>query len=189
MGKDNRHIIVDGPLAYVPLTLGMVAVIDAEDVDLVAPYVWHAFKHGRTFYARTNVKRNTGKGYTSLRMHRLILRAPKGMTVDHQDGDGLNNRLRGEAGNLRVATQQQNAMNRRLARNNTSGQSGVYWKKEAGRWTAQLGSKGTKRTIGYFDTKQEAIEARQKQAAEVFGEFAPSHQMTSLPGMFQGAKG
>lgn len=80
-----RNIRVEGNIAYVPLSKGLVAVIDADDYDIVAGINWYAQKSGRTFYAKTNLPRVNGRqGF--LQMHTLIT----GFDItDHIDAMGL----------------------------------------------------------------------------------------------------
>lgn len=80
--------------------------------------------------------------------------------VDHVDGDGLNNRVE----NLRDVTNQDNAKNQRMRRNNTSGITGVFWSKSRNKWVAQIRINGKRNHIGRFDDKAEAAEVYRKTA-------------------------
>ena len=105
--RKPSEIRVDGEVAYVSLSQGYVAVIDAADAPLVTGRAWH-YTHG---YAATTVYRGNGRqGY--LAMHRLILDAPDDLLVDHIDHDPLNCRR----SNLRLATPSQNSQNKAGAR-------------------------------------------------------------------------
>lgn len=87
--------------------------------------------------------------------------------VDHEDGDGLNNRW----GNLRQSTQSQNTSNSRLSKANTSGFKGVVLEK--GKWRAKVTKNYvTHHVHGYFATAEEAHAAYLRKAKELFGEFA-----------------
>ena len=91
--------------------------------------------------------------------------------VDHikqVDGSHAQDRL----SNLRIASRSQNAMNQRIARNNTSGYKGVYWQKTAGKWKAQIDSCGRRKYLGYFSTPEAAALAYDKAAKGLHGEFA-----------------
>lgn len=90
----------------VPLTRGQVAIIDAEDAEIVLPYKWCATSDGS--YAVSNF----GNGCL-VYLHRFLLSAPPGFEVDHVDGNGLNNRR----SNLRLATRGQNRQNSRIRSN------------------------------------------------------------------------
>lgn len=84
----------------VPLSQGLVAVIDDSDAPIVEPHRWCARRTDKKIYAVST------QGGRTTYMHRLVMGEPKA-EVDHVDGDGLNNRR----SNLRTATRQQNAVN------------------------------------------------------------------------------
>lgn len=99
-------------------------------------------------------------------MHRFLLglRPGDGNEVDHKDGDGLNNRR----SNLRLATRQQNNYNRHnVARNNTTGVTGVHYYKRTGKYTAHITRNYVTHHLGYFDTIEEAMIARATAAIEL----------------------
>ena len=112
------------------------------------------------------------------RVHREVAKAfigppPLGedgepLDVDHIDGDAMNNNVY----NLRYATKPQNAVNRGLAKNNTSGYKGVSFYKQSKKWESYIGYKGKKIRLGLFDCKIEAAKAYDKKAYELYGEFA-----------------
>src|SRR5206468_807565 len=94
-------------------------------------------KTGASGYVMYGTTRN-GKPIR-LYLHRLIIGAvPRGLTVDHVNGDVLDNRR----ANLRIVTHSQNHVNRhRQACNNTSDVRGVTWQGKvnpARPWCAQL---------------------------------------------------
>jgi hypothetical protein len=54
-----RQIRVEGQVAYVPLTRGLEAVIDAADVPLVEKQNWYAAADNNTFYAVCNASNHS----------------------------------------------------------------------------------------------------------------------------------
>jgi hypothetical protein len=90
--------------------------------------------------------------------------------MDHINGDTSDNRI----ANLRPATHTQNALNKGMHRNNTSGYKGVVWIKSRGYWTATIQVNGKRRRLGVFDSKEAAHEAYSAAAREHFGEWARS---------------
>ena len=86
-------------------------------------------------------------------MHSVIMNAPKGIQVDHIDGNGLNN----QKSNLRLVTNRQNCMNRHQI--TTSKYPGVTWNKRSRKWVAQAQIDGKHIHIGTFSTEKEAYEA------------------------------
>ena len=165
MTKKLRQIRIVGNLAYVPLTRGYEAIIDAADVPMVAGFNWYAQVKLHTAYAVRNGY--SGPNHREVRMHRTIMGEPDGMDVDHCDGDGLNNRR----ANLREATRKQNTHNQRTRSSNTSGFKGVTWHKAGGKWQAQIMMDGRKRHLGLFDTPEAAHEAYVSASKDLHGNF------------------
>lgn len=157
-------------IVFIPLTQGKVAVIDFSDFETVRKYKWHAHQRGRCWYAGSGALKG-------MQMHRLLLGAPRGVGVDHLDGDGLNNQRH----NLRLASKTQNGQAaRRKAINASSKFRGVnlktyVWRgsnKCTLRWTAQIRLNKKSIHIGYFSSEEAAARAYDKKARELFGEYA-----------------
>ncbi len=74
-------------------------------------------------------------------------------TIDHINGNGLDNRLC----NLREVTQQQNNQNhRKPPKHNTSGFLGVSFFKAGNKFAAHINIDGKKKHLGYFDDPEKA---------------------------------
>ena len=110
-----------------------------------------------------------GRLYQSHRLAWLIATGdwPAG-EIDHRDEAKDNNRL----ANLRPAGLDQNRHNVSLTSKNTSGFKGVGWRKQRGKWQAQIQVRRKKKHLGYFDTVEAARAAYRRAAVEHFGEFA-----------------
>jgi hypothetical protein len=131
----------------IPLTQGKVALIDDEDLALVSAHKWRAMRARNTWYALTRVPDPSKRdGRRTVGMHRLIMDAPAGVEVDHENHNGLDN----QRTNLRLAPDDGNRRNRRVNSNSTSGYKGVCWDKRDRKWRAQIQFDG-KRHYGYFD--------------------------------------
>lgn len=168
-----RMVRIEGDIAYVPLTKGHEAIIDAADVPLVEGKAWQAQIAKRGVYA--NHVFNEGGKLKRLAMHRLILAAPPGIFVDHRDCNPLNNRR----SNLRFATVQQNAMNQQTPSSSTTGRKGVCWNKRLGKWQAQIRVSGRLKHLGLFTNAEDAAEAYDTAALKHFGGFARPNAMES----------
>ena len=170
---EQRKVRVDGDLAYVPLTKGYTAVVDAVDLPIVGDWKWCAsIRYDCTgnvmcVYAQRRVKTSDGTA-TLLRLHRAILDPGKGFDVDHIDSDGLNNRR----SNLRAATRAQNTMNRRLQRTNKSGVKGVYFEARTQKWAAKIKADGQTVWLGRYERKEKAAEIYALACARLHQEFA-----------------
>ncbi len=108
----------------------------------------------------------SGKGL--VKMHVAIMQPPEGAYIDHRNGDSLDNRR----GNLRLATNAQNGMNRGMQSNNTTGYKGVVLHKPSGRYRVMLSANKRKVHVGYFDDITDAARAYNEAALLHHGEFA-----------------
>jgi AP2 domain/HNH endonuclease len=165
--KNKKPIRVEGNIAYVTLTKGYVAVLDAADVSLVEGANWHAEVKPRTVYAVSQSSRDADGKRRMIRLHRALMNAPPDMDVDHRNGHGLDNRR----DNLRLATCQQNQYNQRIHRNNTSGFKGVYWYTRIGKWRAMITHDGKQQHLGYHATPEAAYAAYCEASARLHGDF------------------
>jgi hypothetical protein len=118
---------------YIALTKGKFAIVDAADYERLSRCKWTASRCGVKRYAARK-----SKGRTIL-MHRELMDPPKGMDVDHIDGNGLNN----TRSNLRICTRRQNLCNRRPS-GGTSRHKGVHYRKQIGKYAASIKSRGAR---------------------------------------------
>ena len=140
-------------MKVIALSRGMSTLVDDDDFELLNKLSWYAVDGGAgNFYAVHSYW--VGDKSYKLKMHRLIMNAPKGAEVDHKDGNTLNNsRL-----NLRLGTHAENMRNYGLPKHNTSGVVGVQ--KSQGKWVATRQHQGKLISFGRFDTVEEASLAR-----------------------------
>jgi hypothetical protein len=149
-----------GAIVFLPLTQGQVTVIDFEDFDKVREGNWVAHRHGKKWSARGGNGKFRGR-----LLHRVLMDAPDGVQVDHQDRNPLNNRRY----NLRKATPVQNQGNRVKAHPGSSSLfKGVSWHRATGKWRAKI----QQRWLGVFPSEEEAARAYDLEAVKLFGEFA-----------------
>lgn len=159
-----RQIRIEGDVAYVPLTRGYEAIIDVADLHLIDGFNWTCLIGPRAVYAcRTGPRPKQQK----IIMHRLLMGNPKGLQVDHIDGDGLNNRR----SNLRLATASQNMCNQRLTARNTSGFKGVSWHGRSAKWQSHIMLHGKSHNLGQFNCPTAAHFAYAKASRAMHGEF------------------
>lgn len=153
-------------MKHIPLTQGKQAIVDDDDYDFLMQWKWHAHKFGHLYYAE-RTETSTEKRKT-IRMHRLLLNAPKELVVDHKDHDGLNN----TRNNIRMCTITQNNTNRRSEKHSASKYLGVCWFNRKQRWFASIRFNKKLIHLGSFINEKDAALAYNKRAAELHGEFA-----------------
>ena len=161
MSLIKRPIRTEGDIAFVTLTKGYEAIIDANDVDLVGQHNWCVRGGRNTLYATRGEGSKGNQRF--IRLHRFLTDAPKDLIVDHINGNGLDNRRC----NLRLVSNSENTRNQTIKNNNTSGYKGVSLYKATGRWCAKICVEGKQYFLGYFDTPEEASIAYQN-ASKIF---------------------
>ena len=111
----------------------------------------------------------TRKKVINFLAHRVVFALVYGYwpeTVDHEDGNSLNN----TAGNLRAATNSQQQANKGMRKDNTSGVKGVRylpWKNNTNPWQATCQGK----YLGMFRTCEAADAAYRAAAVAAYGAF------------------
>jgi hypothetical protein len=111
-------------------------------------------KTGKLKYRKIEFK---GVCYASHRLAFLaVTKAMPELEVDHIDGNGLNNKF----SNLRLVSHELNMKNKSLYKTNNTGQPGVSYFKQTGKWRAAISIGKIKKHIGYYDSIDDAISAR-----------------------------
>lgn len=146
---------------------GLETQIDPEDVFLLKKYNYHPIKDkGNNIYLRRSVRKNN-KCETEF-LHKDIINPPKGMQVDHINGDTLDNRKC----NLRPCTRLQNQYNRSLYKNNKSGYKGVSFIRRQKKYQATLKINGEVKYLGLYSDPKKAAIAYDLAAIKYYGEFS-----------------
>lgn len=140
------------------------AIVDCADYSSIISRrgTWYAWKGVRgNLYAHTACR-------PTVSMHRLISGAPKGMSVDHVNGNGLDNRRE----NLRVCTHSENMKNQG-PRNGRKYKGCYYNPKRLGRlkWSASIRANGKVEFLGRFATEIEAASAYDVASEKLHGVF------------------
>lgn len=153
-------------VVFIPLTQGKVTVIDFDDFEKVREFKWHVTVRKKRGYAARNSGHSEGKRRLIL-LHRELVEGA--ITVDHIDGDGLNNRRY----NLRAASYQQNNFAfRRKSSGCSSVFRGVTWDRRLRKWKAAFQLNRAYNHVGLFMSEVEAAKAYDSAVKKAFGEFA-----------------
>lgn len=158
---------------------GLFVLLDPEDFAAFGKHSWHANRaHPRNLYPRRTIRLGRGRKAKkgSVFLHREIMQAPKGVLVDHRDGNPLNC----QRSNLRLCTARENSANvvrSKLQKN--GGFKGVSWHPKAKKWQAQIAAgepraNGKRKIVylGLFTNPADAARAYDAAAVKAFGEFA-----------------
>jgi hypothetical protein len=143
---------------------GYRILIDDDMAPAILARKWHVSRRNYGVYFATTVWTFNGKSY-EVRLHRIIAEAPPGVLVDHRNGNTFDNRRE----NLRWCTDSQNAQNRSDSHSGIVGYRGVTIAGKKFRAKITVGKQIIH--IGCFDTPEEASEAYETKAKELFGEF------------------
>jgi len=144
-------------------------LVDEEDYEYLNQFKWHLHSGG---YVNRNQKYKVKPQKTY--MHREIMGLPEGKSIDHINGNKLDNRK----SNLRIVTKSQNMRNQKKSSNRTSIYKGVSQiLNRSKKWQAKIKFGGKTYRIGEYFTEQEAALAYNQAAIKHFGEYAKLNEI------------
>lgn len=154
--KQNRYIDCGSYYKielYFPFTYNVqdYAYISKPDFIIARQIFWSKTEHG---YARGK-NCMTGK---NVLLHKHITGTTQNDVIDHKNRNKLDCRRQ----NLRIANKQVNSLNRDTPNNSTTKCKGVSYDKQRDKYRAYGKLNGKQVWLGYFDDKEDAINARLK---------------------------
>lgn len=164
--NNNTYLIINSPKHG-----EFKILIDKEDINKLNKYKW-SIQMVRSVTDKDYVAFYATSGTVGF-LHRFVVNCPKGMVVDHINGNTLDNRK----SNLRICTHKQNSENRKLHKRNKNGCTGIFYDIGRGnnptpKWIAHICIDGKRKHLGRFNTKEEAVECRIKAEDKYYGEFS-----------------
>ena len=154
----------------IQLSNGGVALVDDSSVPRLSGRVWranHRYVAGKRAEVSAVVSGSSKNG-TFVQLHRFLTQCPVGLSVDHVDGNPLNNCL----SNLRICSASENMRNRKISRSNKCGFKGVYKDGKTPRYRAEIKANGKRYRLGSFQTAGQAHAAYLAAAQRLHGLFA-----------------
>lgn len=161
LNKKYNTYNLDGKYGIGYTSKGEEFYFDIEDYEKIKKYTWWIDKDGYVI-TENNKKR--------LSLHRLITNCSNDTVVDHKYGEHTRNDNRKY--NLRVCKQQNNMMNCKISKNNTSGVTGVVWDKRGNKWIAVITYNYKQIYLGGFNNFEDAVKARKEAEEKYFGEYS-----------------
>lgn len=144
----------------ITLTQGKIALVDDEDYEWLSQWKWTLLKSVSKGVTHYYGRRRGDKAL----LHRMIMKTPPLLEVDHKDRNGLNN----QKYNLRNCTRSQNMANQVLSYSKTKG---IYTNKN-GTIRSVITVNKEHIHLGYFTSVEEAVIAYNNVALHYFGEYA-----------------
>lgn len=165
--KTNKYVIYDNYVVGYTSNTNEKFYLDIDDYDTIKDICWN-----------TKVSKIDGFkqlcGYDYKNKRNVLFHNYIGFkNCDHIDRNELNNRK----SNLRPCSNTENAQNKSMYKNNTSGITGVSWHNKNQKWVASIRINGKQTYIGSFISKRDAMIARLKAEKKYFGEFAPNKEL------------
>ena len=99
-------------------------------------------------------------------IHRFVSNPKDDELVDHINRNKKDNRK----SNLRNTNKGVNAFNCDVRKNNTSGVTGVWYRKDTKRWASEIKVNGKKVSLGCFPTFEQAVKARKEGESKYYGD-------------------
>ena len=126
------------------------------DVPELMKYSWGKYANG---YSSSVIN---GK---KIQAHRFISKPTGTEIVDHINRNKKDNRR----SNLRNTNKSINSFNTDRRRNNKSGHTGVYYRNDTKRWTAEIIKDGLKICLGCYGKYEQAVNAREEAERKYYG--------------------
>lgn len=132
---------------------------DLEDYDKIKNFCWYFSYHNQYVVAKD-------ENHDTIYLHKLIM--PSKEQVDHIKHKKYDNRK----SQLRPASNAENCKNKSILKSNKSGVPGVWWNNRTSAWIAYITSDGVRISLGSFQKKEDAIEARYAAEDRYFKEYS-----------------
>lgn len=142
---------MESEIVKIQFSNGQIGIFDYCDLPILAKFKWYPVKKHNCWYIYANTENSTTT------FHKEKMRPPKGMEVDHIDGNGLDNREL----NLRISSHMMNQNNftRPVENGSKSQYRYVNWCNTRQQWRVQITFNNKTKTIGSFSNEIEAATA------------------------------
>lgn len=153
--KYNKYIKKDNYYIGYTSNTNKEFYIDLKDYNKVKEYCWYEMDIG---YCASRINNKV------ITLHKYLMNERK--IVAHINKNKLDNRRK----NLKYINSQQNAINRAIQSNNTSGYTGVFYDSYTQKWVSSI-TINRKNIVRRFKTKEEAIKCRKEFEKKYFNNY------------------
>lgn len=147
----------------------LYSLVDDDVYKWAKNYNWHGKEYKTNYRTIIYVGRYIQKNYRRkfVKLHQLVI----GMSIDGKLTDHKNrNSLDNQRHNLRFATSQENSMNASPYKNKKH--KGIIFRKDMNKWRSRIRYNNKLINIGHFVNKNDALNAYNMKAKELFKNFA-----------------
>jgi hypothetical protein len=159
-------------MRFIKLDKGCTAIVDEVDYDRVRKWKWRVHPNGWGMYAYRRFVTPDGKHHRRFLHHEVMgFKPPKGLVVDHADGNPLNC----SRSNLRLCTHAQNDVNKPANRTQKSSKyKGVSHIRNllSRPWRVRISYENKKYFLGHFADEYSAMKMYNVWAYRLYGKFA-----------------
>lgn len=170
--KEEKDRIMSLPIQYlnnIPFIMFKkqynfyIAFVDEDMWHIINNMKWHL---STDEHVQTTVENKSVKMHTFIYNYKFGKIGTLKNPIDHKNGNKTDNRI----SNLHIISASHNAQNRKASKNSTSQYLGVH--KEKNKWRSVIHKDRIQYTLGRFETENQAAEAYNKKALELYGHDA-----------------
>lgn len=161
-GTGEHTIFVPTPYKSVNSKELKAVEVDIDNYNLLTQFTWYVRPDNCVYTTCTLISQRL--------LHRLIMKPKQSETVDHINGDRLDNRR----SNLRCVHNGDNCMNMsgKKSSKSKSKYKGVSWSEDRKKWVAQTMFNYKQIPLGRFHSEENAAKAYDKKMRELHGDLA-----------------
>lgn len=142
-----------------------IAYVDEDMWHIINNMKWHL---STDEHVQTTIENKPVKMHTFIYNYKFGKTGTFKNPIDHKNGNKTDNRI----SNLHIISASHNAQNRKASKNSTSQYLGVHKRKDSNKWLSVIHKDRIQYTLGRFETENQAAEAYNKKALELYGKNA-----------------
>lgn len=167
--KVDKLLLIIFSMQTITLNNGKLVKVDSEDFPFLNRFLWYVntdSKKPNNTRVITNIRGKTLNMHEFIMDHKSFKQIP--VEVTHKNKDWFDYTKE----NLLILTRSEMRNFNRKRKDNTSGYKGVWFHCLTGKATAEIQKDGVRYRLGWFETAQEAAQAYNNKALELFGPTA-----------------